>query len=241
MALILMSRNKCNNLDYWEGVNNMVGLLGMLAAGGAMGARDASNASVRAQNELEISNAREMMREEFLNRRFDKELELGKIKAKSDIDRDKIKYENERIDKEAQREHEIKKVGLLGQNRLDVEDRRNAGANARLEKRIAADKDKNPPKPKIDENDLYVTLKDGRKYLPQTNMEKEARGLFIGGIAPSYEDALRGLQTGKFLSPALSVPGTFTSKKAVDTARNISGQLYGNEGIQRFKLEDLVK
>ena len=219
----------------------MAGLLGILAAGGAMGARDASNASVRAQNELEISNAREMMREEFLNRRFDKELELGKIKAKSDIDRDKIKYENERIDKEAQREHEIKKLGLLGQNRLDVEAARNAGANARLDKRIAADKDKNPPKPKNDENDLYVTLKDGRKYLPQTNMEKEARGLFIGGIAPSYEDALRGLQTGKFLSPALSVPGTFTSKKAVDTARNISGQLYGNEGIQRFKLEDLVK
>ena len=219
----------------------MVGLLGMLAAGGAMGARDASNASVRAQNELEISNAREMMREEFLNRRFDKELELGKIKAKSDIDRDKIKYENERIDKEAQREHEIKKLGLLGQNRLDVEAARNAGANARLDKRIAADKDKNPPKPKNDENDLYVTLKDGRKYLPQTNMEKEARGLLIGGIAPSYEDALMGLQTGKFLSPALSVPGTFTSKKAVDTARNISGQLYGNEGVQRFKLEDLVK
>ena len=219
----------------------MAGLLGILAAGGAMGARDASNASVRAQNELEISNAREMMREEFLNRRFDKELELGKIKAKSDIDRDKIKYENERIDKEAQREHEIKKLGLLGQNRLDVEAARNAGANARLDRRIAADKDKNPPKPKSDENDLYVTLKDGRKYLPQTNMEKEARGLFIGGIAPSYEDALRGLQTGKFLSPALSVPGTFTSKKAVDTARNISGQLYGNEGIQRFKLEDLVK
>ena len=219
----------------------MAGLLGILAAGGAMGARDASNASVRAQNELEISNAREMMREEFLNRRFDKELELGKIKAKSDIDRDKIKYENERIDKEAQREHEIKKLGLLGQNRLDVEAARNAGANARLDKRIAADKDKNPPKPKNDENDLYVTLKDGRKYLPQTNMEKEARGLLIGGIAPSYEDALMGLQTGKFLSPALSVPGTFTSKKAVDTARNISGQLYGNEGVQRFKLEDLVK
>ena len=219
----------------------MVGLLGMLAAGGAMGARDASNASVRAQNELEISNAREMMREEFLNRRFDKELELGKIKAKSDIDRDKIKYENERIDKEAQREHEIKKLGLLGQNRLDVEAARNAGANARLDRRIAADNARASAKGKETSDDLYVTLKDGRKYLPQTNMEKEARGLLIGGIAPSYEDALMGLQTGKFLSPALSVPGTFTSKKAVDTARNISGQLYGNEGVQRFKLEDLVK
>ena len=43
---------------------------------------------------------------------------------------------------------------------------------------------------------------------------------------------------GKVLS---SVTGTFTSKKAVDTARNISDQLYGNNGVQRFKLEDLVK
>ena len=61
----------------------MVGLLGMLAAGGAMGARDASNASVRAQNELEIGNAREMLREEFLNRRFDRELDVARENAKA--------------------------------------------------------------------------------------------------------------------------------------------------------------
>ena len=220
----------------------MVGLLGMLAAGGAMGARDASNASVRAQNELEISNAREMMREEFLNRRFDRELDVAKENAKAQAAQNELKYQRDLEAKDKQYAHEIKKVGLLGQNRLDAEDRRNAGANARLEKRLAADKANASSKGESANNeDLYVTLKDGRKYLPQTNMEKEARGLFIGGIAPSYEDALRGLQTGKFLSPALSVPGTFTSKKAVDTARNISGQLYGNEGIQRFKLEDLVK
>ena len=219
----------------------MVGLLGMLAAGGAMSARDASNASTRAQNELEIGSAKERIREEFLNRRFDRELDVARENAKAQAAQNELKYQRDLEAKDKQYAHEMKKTGLLNQGRLDAEAARNAGANARLEKRIAADKDKNPPKPKIDENDLYVTLKDGRKYLPQTNMEKEARGLFIGGIAPSYEDALRGLQTGKFLSPALSVPGTFTSKKAVDTARNISGQLYGNEGIQRFKLEDLVK
>ena len=219
----------------------MVGLLGMLAAGGAMGARDASNASVRAQNELEIGNAREMLREEFLNRRFDRELDVARENAKAQAAQKELEYRRDLEAKDKQYAHEMKKTGLLNQGRLDAEAARNAGANARLDKRIAADKDKNPPKPKSDENDLYVTLKDGRKYLPQTNMEKEARGLFIGGIAPSYEDALMGLQTGKFLSPALSVPGTFTSKKAVDTARNISGQLYGNEGVQRFKLEDLVK
>ena len=219
----------------------MAGLLGILAAGGAMGARDASNASVRAQNELEISNAREMMREEFLNRRFDRELDVARENAKAQAAQNELKYQRDLEAKDKQYAHEMKKTGLLNQGRLDAEAARNAGANARLDRRIAADNARASAKGKETSDDLYVTLKDGRKYLPQTNMEKEARGLFIGGIAPSYEDALRGLQTGKFLSPALSVPGTFTSKKAVDTARNISGQLYGNEGIQRFKLEDLVK
>ena len=168
----------------------MVGLLGMLAAGGAMGARDASNASVRAQNELEISNAREMMREEFLNRRFDRELDVSKENAKAQAAQNELKYQRDLEAKDKQYAHEIKKVGLLGQNRLDAEDRRNAGANARLDRRIAADNARASAKGKETSDDLYVTLKDGRKYLPQTNMEKEARGLFIGGIAPSYEDAL---------------------------------------------------
>ena len=50
-----------------------------------MGARDASNASVTAQNELEISNAREMMREKnFLTERFDREsLMFAKENAKA--------------------------------------------------------------------------------------------------------------------------------------------------------------
>ena len=207
----------------------MVGLLGMLAAGGAMGARDASNASTRAQNELEISNAREMMREEFLNRRFDKELELGKIKAKSDIDRDKIKYENERIDKEAQREHEIKKVGLLGQNRLDVEAARNAGANARLDRRLAADKANASSKGESANNeDLYVTLQDGRKYLPQTQIEKDARSLVIAGIAKNYEDAIRGIQSGKLLGPAISSSvGVLDSPTAAESAKQLTNRLYG--------------
>ena len=219
----------------------MVGLLGMLAAGGAMGARDASNASVRAQNELEISNAREMMREEFLNRRFDRELDVSKENAKAQAAQNELKYQRDLEAKDKQYAHEMKKTGLLNQGRLDAEAARNAGANARLEKRIAADKDKNPPKPKNDENDLYVTLKDGRKYLPQTELEKKARAYVISGVSPTYEDAIKSIKNEDLLRPAMSVPGTFTSKKAVDTARNISDQLYGNNGVQRFKLEDLAK
>lgn len=207
----------------------MVGLLGMLAAGGAMGARDASNASVRAQNELEISNAREMMREEFLNRRFDRELDVAKENAKAQAAKDELKYQRDQEDKAAQREHEIKKVGLLGQNRLEAEDRRNAGANARLDRRLAADKANASSKGESSSNDdLYVTLQDGRKYLPQTQIEKDARSLVIAGIAKNYEDAIRGIQSGKLLGPAISSSvGVLDSPTAAESAKQLTNRLYG--------------
>ena len=117
----------------------MVGLLGMLAAGGAMGARDASNASVRAQNELEIGNAREMLREEFLNRRFDRELDVARENAKAQAAQKELEYRRDLEAKDKQYAHEMKKTGLLNQGRLDAEAARNAGANARLDRSIAAD------------------------------------------------------------------------------------------------------
>ena len=205
----------------------MVGLLGMLAAGGAMGARDASNASVRAQNELEVGNARERLREEFLNRQFDKQMEINKETNKARAQQADIKYQRDMEDKQAQREHEIKKTGLLGQNRLEAEDRRNAGANARLDRRLAVEREKiNAKGGAATNDDLYVTLKDGRKYLPQTNQEKEARTLVMTNPGISYEEAIRSINERDLLRPAMSVPGTFTSSKAVDTARNMAGQLY---------------
>ena len=204
----------------------MVGLLGMLAAGGAMGARDASNASVRAQNELEISNAREMIREEFLNRRFDRELDVAKENAKAQAAQNELKYQRDLEAKDKQYAHEMKKTGLLNQGKLDAEAARNAGANARLDRRLAADKDKNPPKEKSD--DLYVTLKDGRKYLPQTQIEKDARSLVIAGIAKNYEDAIRGIQSGKLLGPAISSSvGVLDSPTAAESAKQLTNRLYG--------------
>ena len=222
----------------------MVGLLGMLAAGGAMGARDASNASVRAQNELEISNAREMMREEFLNRRFDRELDVAKENAKAQAAQNELKYQRDLEAKDKQYAHEMKKTGLLNQGKLDAEAARNAGANARLDKRIAADKDKNPPKPKNDENDLYVTLKDGRKYLPQTQQEKEARTITLTNPGTTFEDAVIAVKTGGLVGNAARDPrAAFVQNGLVNKAREMAGQIYGggNKGIERFKLEDLVK
>lgn len=213
----------------------MVGLLGMLAAGGAMGARDASNASVRAQNELEISNAREAMREEFLNRRFDRELDVARENAKAQAAQKEIDYQRSVEAKDKQYAHEINRTGLLNQGKLDQEDRRNAGANARLDKRLAAEKANAELKfsasgknGKDDNEDLYVTLQDGRKYLPQTQTEKDARSLVIAGIAKNYEDAIRGIQSGKLLGPAISSDmKVFSSPAAADSAKSLTDRLYG--------------
>jgi len=220
----------------------MVGLLGMLAAGGAMGARDASNASVRAQNELEISNAREMMREEFLNRRFDRELDVSKENAKAQAAQNELKYQRDLEAKDKQYAHEMKKTGLLNQGRLDAEAARNAGANARLDRRIAADNARASAKGKETSDDLYVTLKDGRKYLPQTEEEKRARTVMLANPGTSFEEALMRNKTAGFVGNAARDPlNAFSNEGITGKAREMIDQIYGNERVKRFKLEDLVK
>jgi len=209
----------------------MVGLLGMLAAGGAMGARDASNASVRAQNELEIGNAREALREEFLNRRFDRELDVAKESAKAKSQQEDIKYQRMLEDKAAQREHEMKKTGLLNQGKLDAEAARNAGANARLDRRIAADNARASAKGKETSDDLYVTLKDGRKYLPQTQQEKDARTIVLASQGKtSFEEALMRNKTAGFVGNAARDPlNAFSNEGITGKAREMIDQIYGNK------------
>ena len=220
----------------------MVGLLGMLAAGGAMGARDASNASVRAQNELEIGNAREMLREEFLNRRFDRELDVARENAKAQAAQNELKYQRDLEAKDKQYAHEMKKTGLLNQGRLDAEAARNAGANARLDRRIAADNARASAKGKETSDDLYVTLKDGRKYLPQTEEEKRARTVMLANPGTSFEEALMRNKTAGFVGNAARDPlNAFSNEGITGKAREMIVQIYGNERVKRFKLEDLVK
>lgn len=206
----------------------MVGLLGMLAAGGAMGARDASNASVRAQNELEISNAREMMREEFLNRRFDRELDVAKENAKAQNAQNELKYQRDLEAKDKQYAHEMKKTGLLNQGKLDAEAARNAGANARLDRRLAADKANASSNGKEVSDDLYVTLKDGRKYLPQTDEEKRARTVMLANPGTSFEEALMRNKTAGFVGNAARDPlNAFSNEGITGKAREMINQIYG--------------
>jgi hypothetical protein len=76
-----------------------MGLLGMLAAGAGGGIRDASNASVQAQNQLEIETARDNLREEFYTRRYNRERADQLTDAKSQGLLNQATYERNRADK----------------------------------------------------------------------------------------------------------------------------------------------
>lgn len=204
----------------------MVGLLGMLAAGGAMGARDASNASVRAQNELEIGNAREALREEFLNRRFDRELDVAKESAKAKSQQEDIKYQRDLDAKKEQYAHELKKTGLLNQGKIDAANVRESGANARHRETMDLEKNKKKDDPKSD--DLYVTLKDGRRYLPQTQQEKDARTLMLENKGISFEEALMRNKAAGFVGNAMRDPFAALKDDGITgKAREMVNQIYG--------------
>lgn len=207
----------------------MVGLLGMLAAGGAMGARDASNASVRAQNELEISNAREAMREEFLNRRFDRELDVARENAKAQAAQKEIDYQRSIEAKDKQYAHEMSKTGLLNQGRIDQEDRRNAGANARLDKRLAAEKANAQLKSSADKVDnKSITLSDGTSFTPNSPEYRLAVDMVKSGEYDNLKDAIRTVISKGLVSQAAgSIQGI--AEGTVPTARNMSNELFGTK------------
>ena len=67
---------------------------------------------------------------------------MARENAKVQAAQKELEYRRDLEAKDKQYAHEMKKTGLLNQGRLDAEAARNAGANARLDRRIAADKDK---------------------------------------------------------------------------------------------------
>ena len=90
-------------------------LLGFLAAGAAMGARDASNNSVRALNEMELARARngmemdrEALRMKYEERRYQQQREDAKEAGKAKMQLEEARYQRTRADKLVDRESENK-------------------------------------------------------------------------------------------------------------------------------------
>lgn len=76
-----------------------MGLLGMIMAGGAMGARDAANQNVQAQNQLEIETAREELRQRYYDRRYQQKRSDNMEMMQSKALLDQTVYERSRSDK----------------------------------------------------------------------------------------------------------------------------------------------
>lgn len=120
-----------------------MGLLGMLVAGGAMGARDASNQNVQAQNQLEIENARESIRQQFYDRRYQQKRSDNLEMAKSQALLDERNYHRDREDKisdrDAKHQLEMAKIGANLKGKMAIEDRRDKRALLRTNAGSAED------------------------------------------------------------------------------------------------------
>lgn len=117
-----------------------MGLLGMLAAGGAVGARNASNNNVIAQNELELAGARhnmemdrEMLRQKYLDKRYTTERADAREDAKNSALLNERNYQRTRADK-------ITDAELTHKQKLELEGIKESGRNSRNNARIAASK-----------------------------------------------------------------------------------------------------
>lgn len=223
----------------------MVGFLGMALAGGAMGARDASNNSVRAQNELEMGDYRERLREEFANRRFDKEIELSRESSKAKAQQDEIKYQRDMEGKKAQYTHEIEKTGLLNKGRMDAASLREAGANARNNQRLSAAEKLAQSKAGGGDSGKGLVMDNGQVFMPNSPEYKLAVDYVKAGKAANLNDAIDIVVTRGLVSQAAgSMQGLRDGM--VPTAQDYTGQLFGEKKkdaaqVQRFKLTDLIK
>lgn len=207
----------------------MVGFLGMMAAGAAMGARDASNNTVRAQNELEIGNAKEQLREEYANKKFDKELEISKENTKAaGLLKDK-EYQRNRVDKQTDSETEYKR-------KMELENVKESGRNTRSNQSISAADARSKASGSTGDGSSGkgITLPNGEQFIPSSPEYKFAVDLVRGGEYDNISDALKFVISKGLVSQAAgSMSGLRNG--AVPESQNMTGQLLGSGNKQTIQ------
>ena len=206
----------------------MVGL-GILAAGAAQGAANASNMNVQAQNQLEMQDMqhgrdmqRDALREEFLNRRFDKEVAIDRENAKAAGMLRDMEYQRNRADKQVDSEAEFKR-------RLQLEGMKESGRNARADKRIAAmNATGGGGSPASGKG---IQLPNGEVFVPTSPEYRLAVDMVKSGVADNLHDAISTvIAKGLVSQSANSIQGL--TEGTVPTARSMSGQLLGGQQKQ---------
>jgi len=204
---------------------------GILAAGAAQGAANASNMNVQAQNQVEIDLQRDALREEYLNKRFDKEVSMKREDAKAAGALRDMEYQRNREDKRVDGETEFGR-------RLQLEGVKESGRNARADKRIAAKKVNG----EAGSSGSAITLPNGDVFTPNDADSKAAANLVRLGLATDIQEGYQKVHALRLSGNAVgSIQGL--TEGIIPTAMKMSGELLNGQPVkkERYKLEDLIK
>ncbi len=214
-----------------------MGLLGMMAAGAAIGARDTSNQNVRAQNELELSRMRnqmdmdrEALRMKYLEGKEARDREFAKEDAKNKAIFDEAKYQRSRADKIADKESDNKL-------KLQIEGIKESGRNSRFGQRQALLREN--AKSGVGSS-KGIVLPSGEVFTPNSPEYRLAADMVKAGDAPDVNTAIRIVISKGLVSQAAgSIQGI--TEGTVPTARNMSGELFGRQGAAASNPEELFR
>lgn len=202
-----------------------MGLLGMLAAGGAMGLRDASNQSVEALNRIELETMREELRQNYLDRRYQQRredaIEGGKIKALLD----QTNYERERAGKLQDDEAKHKR-------NLEIERLKNARTSASNASRIEA--------AKIRSGYGNSVVSDGAAFNPKSPEGKAAQDLVDSKVAKNLPEAYEIIYAKGLAGRAAGSLGGLT-KGIAPEAIDMSRQFLGGRNIQEEQIPGVIR
>lgn len=202
-----------------------MGILGMLAAGGAQGLANASNQNVAAQNQLEMEgirggreDQREALRQQYLERNFNLQRQDRKEQAAAQIQFDQLKYERGRNDKIVDTEN-------AHRQRLELEGLKESGRDKRSANSIAAANQRAAIRANVGEGGSG----SGSMKSTQGKLIEDLKAL---GLARDSEEAYSLANRSEFLRAALQNPTTrLSADKLVAEVDKITEGLSPGRGL----------
>ena len=210
-------------------------MLGILAAGAAQGAANASNMNVQAQNQVEMQNMqhgrdleRDALREEFLNKRFDKEVAIGRENAKAAGALRDQEYQRNRADKLVDDDAKHKQAITLE----GFKDKRSAASNAtRLQAAALRSKGAEGGSGK------GLQLPNGETFTPNSPEYKLAVDIVKSGVTDDLHEAINiVISKGLVSQSANSIQGL--TEGTVPAARSMTGDLLGGAKKEQTVLKE---
>ena len=210
-------------------------MLGILAAGAAQGAANASNMNVQAQNQVEMQNMqhgrdleRDALREEFLNKRFDKEVAIGRENAKAAGALRDQEYQRNRADKLVDNDAKHKQAITLE----GFKDKRSAASNAtRLQAAALRSKGADGGSGK------GLQLPNGETFTPNSPEYKLAVDIVKSGVTDDLHEAINiVISKGLVSQSANSIQGL--TEGTVPAARSMTGDLLGSAKKEQTVLKE---